>query len=59
MWLGVIDPIMALGILLNLYRDREMCVTVKDVGGFSLSDPHLLLFFYRRDVVVPVAGARG
>jgi hypothetical protein len=30
---------------------REMCVTVGDVGGFSLSDPCLLLFFYRPDVM--------
>jgi hypothetical protein len=28
-----------------------MCITVGDVGGFSLSDPHLLLFFYHHDVV--------
>jgi hypothetical protein len=28
-----------------------MCLIVRDVGGFSLSDTHLLLFFCRRDVV--------
>jgi hypothetical protein len=28
-----------------------MRVTVGDVGGFSLSDMRLLLFFYRRDIV--------
>jgi hypothetical protein len=50
-WSGVTDPVMALGLLLNLYRDRKMRVTVGDVGGFSLSNMRLLLFFYRRDIV--------
>jgi hypothetical protein len=35
-WSGVADPIMALGLLLNLYRDKEMCVIMGDVGGFFL-----------------------
>jgi hypothetical protein len=30
----VTDPVMALGLLLNLYRDREMCVTMAHVGAF-------------------------
>jgi hypothetical protein len=35
---------MILGLLLNLYRDKEMCVTMGDVGGFFFSGMHLSLF---------------
>jgi hypothetical protein len=48
---SVTDPIMALDLLLNLYRDREMCITVRDVGNFSLSDPRLLLFVYNHQIM--------
>jgi hypothetical protein len=39
---GVTDRIVALGFLCNLYRDKKVCITVGNVGGFSLSDPCFL-----------------
>jgi hypothetical protein len=47
----VTDRIVALGYLLNFYRDKEICITVGDIGSFLLSDPRLMLFFYRRGFV--------
>jgi hypothetical protein len=46
----VIDHIVTLDLLLSLYIDREVCVTVGDVGGFFSSDLRLLLFFCRRSI---------
>jgi hypothetical protein len=36
-----------------LYRDREICTTMGDVGGFSLSDP---CFLHRGNHVVDFYG---
>jgi hypothetical protein len=46
----VTDHIVALDLLISLYSDREVCVTVGDVGRFSSSDSRLLLFFCRHQV---------
>jgi hypothetical protein len=42
---------MALGLLLNLYRDRQICITVGEVGGFSSFDPRSLLLFCQCRIV--------
>jgi hypothetical protein len=34
--------IVALGLLWSLYKDREKCTAVDNMGGFSLSDWHFL-----------------
>jgi hypothetical protein len=34
--------IVALGLLRSLYNDREKCIMVENMGGFSLSDSHFL-----------------
>jgi hypothetical protein len=46
----VTDHTMALDLILSLDRDREVCVSVGDVGGFSTSDLRLLLFFCRHQI---------
>jgi hypothetical protein len=47
----VTNHIVAVGLLLNLYIDREICVSMRDVGGFFLSDMHSLLFFCCHQIV--------
>jgi hypothetical protein len=37
------DHIVALGILQSLYKGRETCTTMGNMGGFSLSNLHFLL----------------
>jgi hypothetical protein len=41
-WPEMPDHIMALGPLRSLYKDREKCTTIGNMGGFSLSDSHFL-----------------
>jgi hypothetical protein len=44
---------MALGLIGDLYKDREKCTTVGDTGRFFLSD---LCFLHRGDRVVDFFG---
>jgi hypothetical protein len=38
----MLDYIVVLGLLQSLYKDRETCTIVGNMGGFSLSDSHFL-----------------
>jgi hypothetical protein len=47
------DHIMVLGFLRSLYKDRETCTIVENMGGFSLSDSH---FLHRGNCVIDFFG---